>query len=139
MLLEFSESSSSTSSCLPFLVTLRMWRCYLLQDSPDFSTSLEMLKAIHTCPDSLATFHNCKVSHCRFAPNIDKGVTLCFDSTVKQIVITSRPQVCSRVDMFLANSFEFYVISEGPRCVQDVMAGSIANHQQVFCCRDDEP
>jgi hypothetical protein len=90
-------------------------------------------------PDSLATFHNCKVSHCRFAPNIDKGVTLCFDSTVKQIVITSRPQVCSRVDMFLANSFEFYVISEGPRCVQDVMAGSIANHQQVFCCRDDEP
>jgi hypothetical protein len=37
--------------------------------------------------------------------------------------------------MFLANSFEFYVISEGPGRVQDV----IANHQQVFCCRDDEP
>jgi hypothetical protein len=35
---------------LPFLVTLCMWRCYLLQASPDFSTSLEMLKAIHTCP-----------------------------------------------------------------------------------------
>jgi hypothetical protein len=41
--------------------------------------------------------------------------------------------------MFLANSFEFYVIFEGPGHVQDVMAGSIANHQQVFCCTDDEP
>jgi hypothetical protein len=41
--------------------------------------------------------------------------------------------------MFLANSFEFYVIFEGPGRVQDVMAESIANHQQVFCCRDDEP
>jgi hypothetical protein len=47
--------------------------------------------------------------------------------------------VCSRFDMFLAKKFEFYVISEDPGRVQDVMAGSIANHRQVFCCRDDEP
>jgi hypothetical protein len=47
--------------------------------------------------------------------------------------------VCSRFDVFLANSFEFYAISESPGHVQDVMAGGVANHQQVFCCRDDEP
>jgi hypothetical protein len=35
---------------LPFLVTLHMWRCHLLEASPDFSTSLEMLKVIYTCP-----------------------------------------------------------------------------------------
>ncbi len=47
--------------------------------------------------------------------------------------------MCSRFDVFLANSFEFYAISESPGHVQDVMAGGVANHQQVFCCRDDEP